>query len=120
MPTLSINYLKEKGAFVGPPIEKTITWQQDGETVEATVWVRPMSYQSALGNLKALRENTELAASRIAVSIVDENGKPIFSIGDITGEADPERGPLSEDITMALLTAMAEVNSVGKSLTKTS
>ena len=38
----------------------------------------------------------------------------MFTPGDITGEADPERGALDGNLTMALLAVIAEVNSLGK------
>ncbi|MNE45132.1 hypothetical protein D3C80_1394040 [compost metagenome] len=56
-------------------------------------------------------------AGRIAASICDEDGKPVFTPGDITGEADPERGALDGNLTVALLSAIAEVNSLGKTPT---
>lgn len=53
-------------------------------------------------------------AGRIAASICDEEGKPVFTPADITGEADPERGALDGQLTIALLLAIQEVNDLGK------
>ncbi|MNG37302.1 hypothetical protein D3C84_1246060 [compost metagenome] len=53
-------------------------------------------------------------AGRIAASICDAEGRAVFTPGDITGEADPERGALNGNLTVALLTVIAEVNNPGK------
>ncbi|EIP9850977.1 phage tail assembly chaperone family protein, TAC, partial [Escherichia coli] len=53
-------------------------------------------------------------AGRIASSICDENGNPVFTVADITGEADPERGALDGNLTVALLVAIQQVNDLGK------
>ncbi|PRW05730.1 hypothetical protein CSB88_6291 [Pseudomonas aeruginosa] len=45
---------------------------------------------------------------------MDEEGKPVFTPADITGEADPSRGALDGNLTIALLTVIAEVNNLGK------
>ena len=38
----------------------------------------------------------------------------MFTPDDITGDADPDRGPLDGNLTMALLQVIAEVNGLGK------
>ncbi|WP_207942801.1 phage tail assembly chaperone family protein, TAC, partial [Pseudomonas aeruginosa] len=43
---LSIDSLKEAGAFTGAPIEKEITWKQGDKELTATVYVRPLSYST--------------------------------------------------------------------------
>jgi len=53
-------------------------------------------------------------AGRIAASVCDEDGGPVFAVGDITGAADPERGALDGRLTVALLAAIFEVNNLGK------
>ena len=53
-------------------------------------------------------------AGRIAASICDESGKAVFTVADITGEADPERGSLGGNLSVALLMAIGEVNNLGK------
>ncbi|MEF9671939.1 phage tail assembly chaperone family protein, TAC [Pseudomonas sp. PCH446] len=53
-------------------------------------------------------------ACRIASSICDAEGKAVFSVADITGEADPEKGALDPDLTNLLLIAIGEVQNAGK------
>ncbi|MCY1300857.1 Phage tail assembly chaperone, TAC [compost metagenome] len=111
---LSIQSLKEMGAFTGAPVEKEITWKQGDRELTATVYVRPLSYKAAVSDLQALSGKVDGVAGRIAASICDEHGHPVFAPGDITGEADPKRGALDGNLTMALLAVIAEVNSLGK------
>lgn len=111
---LSIDALTEAGAFTGQPVERQVMWKQGGEDVTATVYVRPLSYASAVADLRALNENADAIAERIAYSIVDDKGAPVFTAADITGEATPERGPLSASLTVALLQVIGEVNGLGK------
>jgi len=113
---LSLDSLQEMGAFAPVDLtEETVTWRQDGEDVSATVFIKPLSYITAVSEMVASRENTDALAARIAASICDESGDPVFSVGDITGEADPERGPLNHSLTMALLEAIGRANGLGKS-----
>lgn len=111
---LSIDSLREVGAFTGAPVEKEITWKQGDKEFTATVFVRPLSYLSAKSDLLAMGGKTDPVAGRIAASICDAEGKPVFTPEDITGEADPDRGPLDGNLTMALLQAIGEVNGMGK------
>lgn len=111
---LTLENLKAAGAFTGAPVERQISWKQGGEDISATVYVRPLSYKSAVNDIKAVSGNTEAIAGRIAACICDVDGKPVFTVEDITGEADPERGPLDGNLTMALLVVIAEVNGLGK------
>lgn len=112
---LSINSLSEMGAFAPVGLTKeTVTWQQDGETLSATVHVRPLSYKTVVSEIVASRENTDALAARIAASICDESGAPVFEVSDITGEADPERGPLNHGLTLALLEVIGRASGVGK------
>lgn len=111
---LGIDTLQGIGAFAGAPVEKEIIWEQNGEEMKATTFVRKMSYQSAVADIKASSGNREIIAGRIASCICDETGKPVFEVGDITGEKDPERGPLNHNLTVALLVAISEVNGLGK------
>lgn len=108
---LSIDTLKEAGAFTGAPVEQEITWKQDGEELTATVYVRPMSYFSARSDLESIARKRDGVAGRIAACICDEDGNPVFTPEDVTGEADPDRGPLSGELTMALLEVIARVSS---------
>lgn len=111
---LTLTALKEVGAFTGRPVEKEITWKQGEQELTATVYVRPLGFQSAVSDVLASAGKSDGVAGRIATSICDETGKPVFSVADITGEADPDRGALDGNLTLALLVAISEVNSLGK------
>lgn len=112
---LNLENLRSIGAFTGAPVEKQITWWQGNQEYTATVYVRPLSYKSATSELMAANQlNGDPVASRIASCICDENGKSVFTPQDITGEADPERGPLNGNLTVALLRVIAEVNKLGE------
>lgn len=112
---LTLENLKKKGAFTGRPVEKEISWKQGDEELSATVFVRPMGYHAATSDVLAIGGKVDGVAGRIAASICDEDGKPVFSPADITGEADPERGALDGALTVALLVAIQQVNDLGKS-----
>ncbi|RRV70061.1 phage tail protein [Stutzerimonas stutzeri] len=111
---LSIDSLKKTGSFTGAPVERTVKWKQGDQELEATVFVRPLSYRSAVSDLSAMHGKTDGVAGRIAACICDEEGKPVFTAEDITGEADPDRGPLDGNLTFALLAVIGEVTSMGK------
>lgn len=112
---LSLNTLRETGAFTGRPVEREIKWKgADGEEHIATTYVRPLGYHSAKFDILAIDGKADSVAGRIASSICDENGDPVFTPSDITGHADPERGALDGNLTIALLVAIHEVNSMGK------
>lgn len=111
---LTLESLKGAGAFTGRPIEKEITWNQGEQELTATVYVRPLGYYTATSDILASVGKQEGVAGRIAASICDEDGKPVFTPADITGEADPERGALDGALTIALLVAISEVNNLGK------
>lgn len=112
---LTLDGLKEMGAFTGAPVERQVTWQQGGEDLSATVFVRPLSYHSAVSDIASRGGAVDAVAGRIASCIVDAEGRPVFTVADITGEADPERGPLSRELSLALLGAIGEVSGLGKS-----
>jgi len=129
---LTLDSLKEAGAFTGAPVEKEIKWEMNGQEHAATVYVRRLSYDSAISDIMALRNNGDAVAGRIASCILGPDGKgglkPIFTPGDITGltpDGTPikvkdaegnevERGPLNAELTLALLQVIGEVNSLGK------
>jgi hypothetical protein len=106
----TVDGLKAAGAFTGRPVEREIVWKQGEQEYKATVHVRPLSYRSAVSDLHASVGRHDATAGRIAACICDANGAPVFTPEDITGDADPERGPLDGNLTMALLAAIAEVN----------
>ena len=111
---LSIDSLKQAGAFTGRPVEKKIAWKQGDQDFTATVYIRPLGYHTAMTAVMAANGRLDGVAGRIAASICDEEGKPVFTPADITGEADPERGALDGALTIALLVAIQEVNDLGK------
>lgn len=113
---LSLEELKKAGAFTGRPVEKEIAWKQGDAELSATIYVRPMGYHTATSDVLAMGGKVDGVAGRIAASICDEEGKPVFTPADITGEADPERGSLDGALTIALLVAIQEVNDLGKTL----
>lgn len=119
--TLDLKTLTELGSFTGAPTKRRVKWRQavkgePGKAKEyvADVFVRPLSYATAVSEISSYAKNEDPIAARIAASIVDENGKPVFTPADITGDADPVRGPLDGNLTTALLQIIAEVNSLGK------
>lgn len=73
-----------------------------------------MGYHDAVSNVLSAVGKIDGVAGRIAASICDENGAPVFTVADITGEADPERGALDGALTVALLVAIQQVNDLGK------
>lgn len=112
---LSIENLQEMGAFTSTDlVEETVAWRQNGEDLSATVFIRPLSYLTVVPEAQAGREGTDPNAARIAASVCDSSGNPVFTAGDITGEADPERGPLNYGLTVALLEVISRVNGLGK------
>lgn len=111
---LSIKALMENGAFTGRPVEKEIVWVQNGTELKATVFVRPLGYRSAVSDVLSSLGKLDGAAGRIAACICDEAGVPVFTVGDITGEADPARGELNSELSKVLLSAIGEVTQMGK------
>lgn len=111
---LTLETLKQAGAFTGAPVEREIKWRQGEQELTATVYVRPLSYLSAKSDLLAMGGKGDAVAGRIAASICDEDGVPVFTPADINGEADPDRGPLDGNLTMALMAVIGEVNGLGK------
>lgn len=115
---LTLDSLKEMGAFSGAPIQKEITWTQYGEEHKAAVYVRRLSYDAAMSDINSIDSKSNMVAGRIASSIVDKDGKPVFAVGDITGEEDPERGALCYALTMELLRVIGEVSGLGEARAK--
>lgn len=122
---LSIATLAAKKAFSARPVEVEVKWGDEA----FTTFIRPLSYQTAVGDITAIRNGDQLA-HRIASSVCDEEGKAIFTVADITGEpvygppavdggepvllSDPERGALDPALTTALLVAIGKVQNAGK------
>lgn len=106
--------LQNEALYIGKPVKKEIKWMRGDEEITAIIYVKPLSYQSAVGDLTAVANDGDVTAQRIAESVVDENGDTVFTAGDIDGTANPERGAISSSLTIALLNAIGEVNGLGK------
>ncbi|CAH0650527.1 MULTISPECIES: phage tail assembly chaperone family protein, TAC [Pseudomonas] len=124
---LTLEALKGAGSFTGRPVEKEVKWRQNGTDFTATVFVRPLGYQTAVGDVISVASKQDTIAARIAASICDEHGNPVFSSPlDIThGPLDPVElekdsestkrlGSLDGSLSVALLLAIQEVNDLGK------
>lgn len=114
---ISLTDLKAS-AFVGAPVLKTVTFVRDGEEFETDVYIRRLSYQSAVNDSKAYAANADaFVAGRIAACVLNEDGTPLFdSVDQIMGKGEyVESGALDPDLTYALFNAVDEVNKVGKS-----
>lgn len=126
---LSLETLQQAKGFSGAPVKRQVTWTNtEGEEFTADVWVRKLSYHTAVSDLRSPINNSDPVAGRIALSIVNEVGVPVFRPSDITGleedgtpvmtkDADGndiERGALDPALTFALLTLISEVNEMGK------
>jgi hypothetical protein len=110
----SLDGLKEAGAFSGAPVKKDVSWEQDGEVLTATVYIRRISFKTFMADATCKGDESLFMAGRIASCLCDETGKAIFTVDDITGDADPQRGPLDYNLTKALADAIGEVNGMGK------
>ncbi len=123
---LNISTLQQAGSFTGRPVEREITWTQGEQKFTATVFVRPLGYQTAVSDVLAATGKQDSIAGRIAAAICDEDGYPVFTPLDIThGPLDPAElekdknstkrlGSLDGNLTVALLSAINEVNNLGK------
>lgn len=121
---LSLDQIRDSGSFTGAPVKREVTWEVNGEEYTADVYVRRLSYQTAVSDAMAVAGHGDLASNRIAHCIVDENGKPVFKVSDITGfhedgtpvldEDGNERGALCSELALALLAVIGEVNNLGK------
>lgn len=112
---LSLNSLDKAGAFTGAPVKRSITWKDSGgKEIAMDVYVLRMSYRTAVSDLSSVTGKKDPVAGRIAACITNAKGQPVFTPEDITGEADPSRGPLDGNLTVALLQAIGEVNNLGK------
>lgn len=112
--SLSLDSLATAGAFTGAPVEREIVWKQGDNELKMTTYVRPLSYRSAVSDINSISGDSDPVAGRIAACICDEEGRAVFTPEDITGDADPDRGALDGNLTMALLAAIGEVTGLGK------
>lgn len=105
---LNLKNLEKVGAFVGPPIQKTIKWKNpdaDGvvQEFEATTYVRQNSCATFDDDIRAHVDGKKSTASKIHSTVCDANGQPIAPYEKIL--------EFSEGLTAALLNAIIEVNS---------
>lgn len=121
MALLTLQSLKDAGAFAGAPVKREIRYHGlDGEEVVADIWVRRASYHTITNTWKAAEGTQEHLAARISTMVCDEEGGPILSVADVLGTADPARGPICDTLFLALITAVNEVNSAKTIPQKTS
>lgn len=125
---LTLDALKSAGGFAGGLVKKKVEWHHEGEPVTFDVWIRPMSYHTAVGDIAAVKSNGDIIAHRLAASVCHEDGSPVFLVSDITGinadgtpimtkDADGkpvERGPLNRELADALMVLVSEVSGLGK------
>jgi hypothetical protein len=121
---LNLQDLVAQGAFVSasqPFVKREIRWHNtEGVEQQADIYVRLASYHTITSTWKATEGNQEHLAARIATMVCDENGAPIFTVGDVLGTADPSRGPICDTLFLALITAVNEANSAKTKPPKTS
>lgn len=110
-----LNQIKSADGFVSAkPEKRVIDVEVDGEPATIDVYVKKLAFASATKQLQIGKDSIKAIASRIASSLCDENGNPVLTAEDITGESDPDRGSLSEEMTYKLLAVISEVNGLGK------
>lgn len=112
---LTLENLAAHGGFVSrTAVPEPIKWTHEGQKFTATVYVLPLSYVTAKSDIVATQLQSDPLAARIAHCIVDEEGKALFTVADVVGEADPKRGPLSNSLTHELLRVIGKVSNLGK------
>ncbi len=133
MELLTVDKIRECGGYTGGPVQKEIKWSKGGDDFEAFVYIRPMSYHTAVQDILPGESRQMRVARRLAACICDDEGVPLFTMSDITGLDDQgkpikikdpesgkmvERGPLSVELSTALMEALAEVTGLGKRSSK--
>lgn len=129
---LTLESLREVGAFTGGPVRRDVEWIQNGEKVSAEVYIRPMSYQTAVRDIATVNGGGDVIAQRIAGCVCHEDGSPVFLVSDITGigaDGNPimtkvdgvlvERGPINKSLAEALIMLVGEVSGMGKTKSST-
>ncbi|MEN3158296.1 phage tail assembly chaperone family protein, TAC [Alkalimonas sp. NCh-2] len=112
----SMQALEEAGAFMpARPEKREIEWfvmKEDGskKDFKATIYVRKLSFATLSAESMSMNYRDNVIAARIAASVVDAKGKPVFTADDLIGNE--ERGPICESLGLALLKAVAEVNNL--------
>lgn len=116
-----MSLLEMQGVFTSGLVKRTVKWSVDEEDFEAEVYVKPLSFSAAVSTMINQGEDAEKAiAERIAVSICDAKGKPIFTVGDILGTSKEGQGAICESLTYALLAVIGEVKGSAKKQKKLS
>lgn len=104
---LNLKALKSQGAFVGPPVEKEISWKQGKDAFSGTVFIRQASCATFEREVAATITKRDAIATRIAAMVCENaEGKPLMEYEDAIA--------LNESLTNALLQAIREVNGEGK------
>lgn len=111
---LSIKALMAAGAFVAPPVKKEIQWHAGGELQKATIYIRQESYVELTERWKEQEKGSDFFATRIAANILNKDGTPVFTVEDVLGSEATGHGPLSAELTIVLLNAIADANSASK------
>lgn len=107
MAQLTPEFVEQSGGFTGDLVEKKIEWAtEDGNTYDATTFVRPLGYHITRADLTASIRKTDVVAERIASHIVFEDGTPVFTYDQVL--------KLNGALALALLSAINEVISLGK------
>lgn len=111
---LSLETLHAEDSFVSSaPVAKEITWMNTkGILKTATVYIRKRNFTSVTTEIHQGGSTDAVLSSRIATHVVSSKGEPIFSQADISGEG--KYGSICDGLGMALLVAIAEVNSFDK------
>lgn len=113
---LSLELIDQSGGFVKDALVKkeiTFTDKNSGKPVKADVYIKKLSYHTIVSEVG---HAGDFLAARIASSVCNKTGKPIFTAEQVSGGSGA--GALSADLTSALLNAIGEVNSLGKPSTE--
>jgi len=124
---LTLDTLEKVGAFAGGLEKREISWENNGKVHKFEVYVRPMSYHTAVKDIAAMRDGGDIVAVRLANGICNSDGGPVFTVADITGlnaDGSPvmverdgelvERGGIARDLANELMTVLGEVSGLGK------
>ncbi len=112
---LTLDSIKQAGGFTkSRAVKREIKWLNDeGKEFNATVYVRPQSFVSAVALSGSLAAGCpDQLTAEIVAGIVDESGKPIFTVEDLVGNE--EHGPLCDGLGMALWYEIHTVNRLGE------
>jgi len=112
--TLTIEALRASGAFVGAPVAQDVTWHANGKPVTMTFYVRPESFHTITSKWESSAHGADAVVSRLVACIVTEDGQPLFTPADIVGDPSTDHGPLSAELTVALLAAIHRANGLGE------